>query len=154
MAYQLTISTTTREVIKMLHLEHVNLVVKDIKKTLTFYQAAFPHWSVRGGGENDWHGKTRNWIHFGDDYQYLALNDNGVGENRDLKGHQLGLAHFAFVTNNIKALINRLQQAGFEIAVELASDGQRENVYFIDPDGFEVEFVQYLSDLPEQRNRY
>ena len=154
MAHQLIKSITIQEVNKMLHLEHLNLIVKDINKTLTFYQAAFPHWSVRSGGESDWYGKTRNWIHFGDDYQYLTFNDNGVGENRDLKGHQLGLAHFAFVTNNIKTLIDRLQQAGFEIAVDLASDGQRENVYFIDPDGFEVEFVQYLSDQPAQRNRY
>ena len=25
--------------------------------------------------------------------------------------------------------------------------------YFVDPDGFEVEFIQYLSDLPVDRNR-
>jgi hypothetical protein len=25
-------------------------------------------------------------------------------------------------------------------------------VYFIDPNGFEVEFVEYLSDIPAQRN--
>ena len=81
----------------MLHLEHLNLVVNDIPQTLSFYQAAFPHWAVRGGGQNDWYGKPRSWVHFGDDYQYLAFNDNGVGENRDLKGHQVGLAHFAYV---------------------------------------------------------
>ncbi len=138
----------------MLHLEHLNLVVNDIPQTLSFYQAAFPHWAVRGGGQNDWNGKPRSWVHFGDDYQYLAFNDNGVGENRDLKGHQVGLAHFAFATNDIKGVITRLQEAGFEIAVDGAEDKYRENVYFIDPNGYEVEFVEYVSDIPSERNRY
>lgn len=138
----------------MLHLEHLNLVVNDIPQTLSFYQAAFPHWTVRGGGQNEWYGKPRSWVHFGDDYQYLAFNDNGVGENRDLKGHQVGLAHFAFATNDIKGVITRLQEAGFEIAVDGAEDKYRENVYFIDPNGYEVEFVEYVSDIPSERNRY
>ena len=138
----------------MLHLEHLNLVVNDIPQTLSFYQAAFPHWAVRGGGQNDWYGKPRSWVHFGDDYQYLAFNDNGVGENRDLKGHQVGLAHFAYVTNDIKGVIARLQEAGFEITTDGAEDIYRKNVYFIDPNGYEVEFVEYVSDIPSERNRY
>lgn len=138
----------------MLHLEHLNLVVNDIPQTLSFYQAAFPHWAVRGGGQNDWYGKPRSWVHFGDDYQYLAFNDNGVGENRDLKGHQVGLAHFAYVTNDIKGVIARLQEAGFEITTDGAEDIYRKNVYFIDPNGYEVEFVEYVSDIPSEINRY
>ena len=138
----------------MLHLEHLNLVVNDIPQTLSFYQAAFPHWTIRGGGQNDWYGKPRRWVHFGDDYQYLAFNDNGVGENRDLKGHQVGLAHFAYVTNDIKGVIARLQEAGFEITTDGAEDIYRKNVYFIDPNGYEMEFVEYVSDIPSERNRY
>jgi len=138
----------------MLQLEHLNLVVKDIPKALEFYQAAIPHWHVRGGGENEWYGKARHWIHFGDDYQYITLNNNGEGENRDLTGHQVGLAHFAFVTNDLKRLVQRLADAGFEIDKPGADDPHRSNVYYLDPDGYEVEFVQYFSDLPEERNRY
>jgi len=138
----------------MITLEHVNLVVKDIEQTLAFYQAAFPHWTVRGGGKSEWYGKPRNWVHFGDDYQYLAFNDDGVGENRNLAGHQVGLAHFAFATNDIKGVIVRLAQAGFVVDKQGAEDAYRDNVYYVDPNGYEVEFVQYHSDLPEQRNRY
>ena len=72
----------------------------------------------------------------------------------DLKGHQVGLAHFAFVTNDIKGMITRLQNAGFEIAIEGADDPYRDNVYFLDADGYEVEFVEYLTDDPKFRNRY
>jgi predicted enzyme related to lactoylglutathione lyase len=136
----------------MLYLEHLNLVVSDIPAALTFYQAAFPHWRVRDAGESEWYGKPRKWLHFGDDYQYLTFNDNGVGDNRDLAGHQSGLAHFAFVTGNIDALIERLAAAGFPVDKDGADEPYRRNAYFMDPEGFEVEFVQYLSDIPEQRN--
>lgn len=136
----------------MLQLEHINLVVNDIPETLKFYQAAFPHWRVREEGQGPWYGKPRRWLHFGDDYQYLTLNDNGEGEARDLAGHQPGLAHFGFVTHNLDALVDRLREAGFEISHDGADDPHRRNVYFIDPSGIEVEFVQYGSDLPFQRN--
>jgi catechol 2,3-dioxygenase-like lactoylglutathione lyase family enzyme len=136
----------------MIQLEHVNLVVTDIEKSLEFYRAAFPHWWVREEGKGEWSGKPRTWVHFGDDYQYLVFGDNGEGENRDLSGHQVGLAHFAFVTSNLDALISRLVEAGFPVAKSGADDVHRKNIYFFDPDGFEVEFVEYLSDLPAERN--
>jgi predicted enzyme related to lactoylglutathione lyase len=136
----------------MLHLEHLNLVVNDIPAALAFYQAAFPHWRIRQEGTSQWYGKSRKWLHFGDDYQYLTFNDNGVGHHRDLAGHQTGLAHFAFVTGNIDALVERLAEAGFALDHDGADEPYRRNVYFIDPNGFEVEFVQYLSDMPAQRN--
>ncbi|MHA7880276.1 MAG: VOC family protein [Saccharospirillum sp.] len=135
-----------------MHLEHVNLVVNDIARSLTFYRAAFPHWRVRTEGDGQWHGKPRHWLHFGDDHHYIALSDNGEGDNRDLSGHQVGLAHFAYVTRNLDAVIERLESAGFEVSNHGSEDPFRRNVYFIDPDGFEVEFVQYLSDLPAERN--
>ena len=136
----------------MLHLEHLNLVVSDISAMLEFYRAAFPHWRVRAEGESTWSGKNRKWLHFGDDYQYLTLNDNGTGANRDLAGHQTGLAHFAFVTDNLEAIVERLADAGFSQAKDGAEEPYRKNIYFVDPGGFEVEFVQYLSDDPQQRN--
>jgi len=135
-----------------MHLEHINLVVSDIEKSIKFYRAAFPHWSVRASGSGQWYGKTRNWVHFGDDYQYISFNDDGVGENRDLTGHQIGLAHFAFVTKNVDQVIMRLKDAGFDIAKLGAENQYRKNIYFIDPAGYEVEFVEYLSDIPALRN--
>jgi catechol 2,3-dioxygenase-like lactoylglutathione lyase family enzyme len=136
----------------MIHLEHLNLVVSDIEASLAFYGAAFPHWRVREKERGEWSGKPRTWVHFGDDYQYLAFGDNGEGDNRDLAGHQVGLAHFAFVTHNLDALMARLAEAGFEPAKRGADEPHRRNIYYLDPAGFEVEFVEYLSDLPAERN--
>ena len=57
-----------------------------------------------------------------------------------------------FETYNIKEVIFRLEQAGFSIAKPGAENFYRKNVYFLDPDGIEVEFVEYSSDLPSERN--
>lgn len=138
----------------MIQLEHVNLVLSknQMEPMLDFYKAAFPHWKIRCEGDGDWYGKARRWIHFGDDYQYLVFNDFGEGENRNLEGHSVGLAHFAYITHNLKALISRLEKAGFSIAKDGGDNPYRENVYFIDPAGFEVEFIEYKSDIPSERN--
>ena len=136
----------------MILIEHINLVVKDIPESLRFYRAAFPHWRVREEGNGDWYGKPRRWLHFGDDYTYLTLNDNGEGEARDLSGHQPGLAHVGFVTRNLGALIERLQAEGFEVDHGGAKEPFLRSVYFIDPSGMEVEFLEYTSDLPAERN--
>ncbi len=138
----------------MIHLEHLNLVVKDMQETLKFYQVVFPHWKIRGGGKSEWYGHPRNWLHFGDDYNYLSLNDSGTGENRILKEYQVGLAHFAFVTNDIKGLMKRLKAIGVKPTVDYDSDENRGSVYFVDPNGYEIEFVQYYTDEPSNRNIY
>lgn len=136
----------------MVRFEHVNIFVKDLTRALTFYQAAMPHWSVLRKGAGDWYGSPRRWIHFGDDYSYLAISDNGSGENRVLTSNTVGLAHIAFEISNMDALVYRLHHAGFEPCNLGADEPFRRNIYFIDPDGFEVEFVEYLSDLPQERN--
>ncbi len=135
-----------------MQLEHLNLVVSDINKSLEFYNVMFPSWRIRTQGKAQWYGIERNWLHFGDDYNYLTFNDEGIGKNRDLTGHQIGLAHFAYRTENLNALITRMTDAGFQPHHIGPDNPFRKNAYFIDPDGYEIEFVEYLSDLPEQRN--
>ena len=135
-----------------MYLEHVNLVVADMDAMLHFYRAAFPHWRIRDEGEGEWYGKPRKWLHFGDDYHYLALSDHGEGNNRELAGHSVGFAHFAYVTTNLDAVIARLNNAGYAIAKTGADEPFRKNIYFVDPAGFEVEFIEYLSDNPAERN--
>ena len=116
-----------------MYLEHVNLVVANMDATLNFYRAAFPHWRVRDEGQGEWYGKPRKWVHFGDDHHYLALSDHGEGESRSLEGHSVGLAHFAYVTDNLDAVVARLSNAGYAVAKAGATEPFRKNVYFIDP---------------------
>lgn len=35
----------------------------------------------------------------------MALSDHGKGKSRDLKGHRVGLAHFAYVADNLDAAV-------------------------------------------------
>ena len=64
------------------------------------------------------------------------------------------IKEFKGIKINAKELIIQLNLNGKRFAIEKngATEPHRKNVYFVDPDGFEVEFVQYFSDLPEQRN--
>ena len=138
----------------MIRIEHANLVVKDIEATLDFVLTAFPTWQVRGQGQMTWYGKARRWLHVGDDDYYLTLNDGSEGQNRDLSGHTPGLAHLGFVVDDLDDLVARLETKGFKIDIEGTEHPFRKNVYFVDPAGFQFEFVQYLSDQPSERNRY
>jgi len=138
----------------MVRFEHANLVVSDIEATLDFILTAIPHWSVRGQGNMEWHGKPRRWLHVGDDDYYVTLNDDGEGENRDLTGHQPGLAHLGFVVDDLDGIVARLQAKGHRIDIEGPEHPFRRNIYFLDPAGFQFEFVEYLSDDAGERNRY
>lgn len=136
-----------------MRLEHINMVVSDLDKTLGFYSAAFPHWQIRTRGVADWYGVQREWLHFGDDYNYLTLNDQGENTPRDLQSNDLGIAHLGFEVKNLEALKQRMATVGFQPSHTGATHPFRRNVYFIDPNGVEVEFIEYLSDLPAQRNQ-
>ena len=138
----------------VMRLEHINLVVTEIDSTVAFLKIAFPHWRVRGQGNSPWYGKPRTWLHFGEDDFYIALSDNGEGENRNLKGHRPGLAHIGFVIDDMDGLIARYHKQGIEPAIGLTVGSSRKNVYYIDAAGLEFEFTQYLSDIPSERHNY
>ncbi len=138
----------------MIRLEHVNLVVNNIEATLDFLQTAFPKWRVRGQGDSEWYGIKRHWLHVGTDDYYVTLNEGNDEANRDLKSQSPGLAHIGFCVADIDSICERLQNKGYDIATIGADHPYRKTVYFIEPAGFEFEFIQYLSDEPQHRNQY
>ncbi len=137
-----------------MRIEHVNLVVDDIPSTLAFLRAALPSWDVRGEGDGHWYGTPRKWLHFGDSHHYITLNDHGSGPNRDLRGLSVGLAHIGMEVDDVDAVVERLRAAGHEPTTIGADHPHRKTVYFSEPAGFEFEFIQYLSDDPQERNLY
>ncbi len=138
----------------MARLEHANLMVKEIQPTLDFLLNAFPQWRVRGEGKNTWGSTHRNWVHVGDDDYYLTLNDGAQGDIRDTEGITPGLAHLGFVVNELPALIERLTAKGYAIQFLGADHPHRKTAYFMDPAGFQFEFMQYGSNEPAERNMY
>ncbi|GIU20803.1 MULTISPECIES: VOC family protein [unclassified Shewanella] len=142
----------------MVRLEHVNLVVKDIPPTLTFLLTAFPEWRIRGEGKMTWgsgeHASSRHWLHIGDDDYYLTLNGGAVGEIRDAKGIEPGVAHIGFVVDDLQAVIDRLSAKGFSLDIKGRLHPFRQTVYYMDPAGLQFEFLQYASDKPDEKNMY
>ena len=53
-----------------------------------------------------------------------------------------------------KHVVRRLLEAGYEQGATYVDHPHRHRYYFFDHDGNEYEFVQYLSDIPEERNEY
>ncbi len=138
----------------MVKLEHINLVVKDINASSDFIQTAFPDWSIRGQGQSEWYGNKRNWRHIGTQEYYITLNDGGQANNRNLRSLDVGLAHVGFQVDDLDGIAQRLQDKGYEIATIGAEHPYRKTLYFIDPAGFEFEFIEYLSGKPELKNQY
>jgi extradiol dioxygenase family protein len=131
-------------------LEHLNLDVNNIENTLTFYRAVFPHWIVRDSGEEE--DQSSKWIHFGDDWQFLTFNQNANADLTIKKDVHLGFSHMGYVVTALDALATRLTNAGFKGHHYGAQNPYRKNMYFYDPNGLEVEFVEYFSDIPAERN--
>ncbi len=142
----------------MVRLEHANLLVKDIQPTLEFLLTAFSEWNVRGEGDMTWgsgeRSTARHWLHVGDDDYYLTLNDSAVGDIRDVKGIQPGVAHLGFVVDDLQAVIDRLATKGFSVDITGRDHPFRSTVYYNDPAGFQFEFLQYTSDKPAEKNMY
>jgi catechol-2,3-dioxygenase len=137
----------------MIRLEHANLVVIDIQPTLEFLLTAFPNWQVRGGSiKTDQ--TQRNWLHVGDDDNYLTLNDGAVGQNRDLDSNTPGLAHLGFEVTNLNSIVDRLTAKGFAIAIAGRDHPYRKSVYFCEPAGFQFEFIEYNSKKTDEKNMY
>jgi len=138
----------------MVRLEHANLVVTEIQPTLDFLLTAFPSWRIRGEGQGVWGNAQRNWLHVGDDDYYLTLNDNGQGEIRDLAGAAPGLAHLGFVVDELAPLMDRLIHKGYQVDIMGRKHPHRKTAYFIDPAGFQFEFMQYNTHKAADKNQY
>lgn len=126
-------------------LEHANLNVRDIDATVRFLQTAFPEFAIRGGGEAN----GIRWVHVGTAETYLALNEKPDAEAADGP-----LNHLGYVVDDVEALSARMLAAGYQEGFRAPSHRHRIRRYFLDPDGVEWEFVEYLSDDVAERNDY
>ena len=122
-----------------MRLEHVNMTVADLDRSVTFY-CDLLDLHVRWKGEI---APGRLGAHVGDDDHYLALFQAGSGSARpspDYTGP--GINHFGFVVDDLDEVKARLDRLGGRVHHEAAYDpGSR--IYTTDPDGNELELVEY-----------
>ncbi len=119
-------------------LEHVNLTVADLDRTVRFYRDLFD-FEVRWQGTLD---DGRRAAHVGDPKHYLAFFQSRVPGRAPNDYSQVGINHFGFVVDDLDAVKKRLHEMGIDPASEASYDPGR-RLYFFDPDGVEVELVQY-----------
>jgi catechol 2,3-dioxygenase-like lactoylglutathione lyase family enzyme len=136
------------------YVEHVNITVKDLDKTVAFILAALPDWRIRGQGAADWFGKPARWLHVGTDASYLALMDGGEGTGLRWTGHQVGMKHVGIVVPDVQAVVERLAAAGHALDHWGGEHPFRRSIYFIERDELQFEFVEYRSNAPAERNDY
>ncbi|SHG19530.1 VOC family protein [Flagellimonas flava] len=133
-----------------IYLEHANITVQNLQEAIRFFQTAFPHFKVRGGGNG-----TREWVHLGDDHTYVALNQARVSDIRPEKDYdKAGINHIGFVVPNVEEIANNLLSNGYKRDFPKETEQFRIRDYFADADGNQYEFVQYLSEVPEEKNSY
>ncbi|MDX1383432.1 MAG: VOC family protein [Thermoanaerobaculia bacterium] len=120
-----------------MHLEHVNLTVADLDRSVDFYTRLL-------GFRVRWSGTTTEGkpaAHVGDDSSYLALFE---GEAKPVVWdyESVGFNHFGVVVDSLDEAKRRLDELGAPIHFEPDYEPGR-RAYFTDPDGYEVELVEY-----------
>lgn len=118
--------------------EHINLACKNLNVTVSFYQTLFPDWRVRAEGEN----QGDRWLHFGNDHFYLALNEAPSQERVHQLYENIGINHVGFVINDGDAMKALLDAHHIEYYT-LSAPETRHRLYVTDPDGNEIELVEY-----------
>lgn len=136
-----------------IYLEHANISVTDLDASIRFFTTAFPDFKIRGGGEQ----KDRKWVHLGNDVTYLALNAPLVKAEKvehPIDYSKNGFNHIGFVVEDVNSIAERLLAEGFVRDYPKQVEATRIRDYFIDADGNEFEFVQYLSEDLSERNAF
>ena len=121
-----------------MHLEHVNLTVNSVPRSIDFYRNLL-NLDLRWEGTN---GSGRRAAHIGDDRSYLALFEAAEPSQAVEDYSRTGLNHIGFVVDDLDEMKARLIRLGVEPHQEEDYEpGKR--LYFYDLNGIEVELVEY-----------
>lgn len=129
-----------------IHLEHALLYVANLDRSLLFYRELLPHWTIR------WEGRTEEgtrWAHYGEpgggQSVYLSLYETPQAVARDAAMHEvLQIKHLGFSHPDVDAMVERLEARGIQ-PTDRVDDGKYRRIYYTDPDGHDLEFVQKLA---------
>ena len=123
-------------------IEHVNVTVTDIQRSIDFYRQLFG-WRTR------WQATTNAGLpaaHVGDDRCYVAMFQTSRSGTAVSDYEAVGFNHFGVVVDSLEAMKQRLAGMGVAHGDEQDYEPGR-RVYLTDPDGHEIELVQYAEAL-------
>ena len=125
-----------------MRLEHVNLTVSDVDRSVAFYRDIFG-FALRWEGDL---GDGRRGAHVGGEDFYLALFEAAAPGRAPYDYSVVGINHFGFVVDDFDALLADLARRGIDyVLIDDYEPGRRS--YFFDPDGHEIEAVSYAGVL-------
>ena len=120
-------------------IEHVNITVSDLQKSIDFYSDLF-------GFQLRWRSPPDDIeqpaAHVGDERSYIAMFEAPRSGRADADYDRVGLNHFGLVVEDLARYRTRLGELGVEPHLERDYEPGR-RLYFYDPDGIEVELVEY-----------
>lgn len=126
-----TLDRASRSVVS--RMEHVHLTVADLDRSIDWYGRVFG-FSVR------WTDGTT--AHIGTDRFYVAVTEHDGIAPAAADGGKARIAHFAFITADLVAFAQRLDEVGVE-TMENARRREGDSIYLRDPDGNAIEVVGY-----------
>jgi catechol 2,3-dioxygenase-like lactoylglutathione lyase family enzyme len=120
-----------------MRLEHVNLTVSDLDRSIAFYCDLLDlHVRWKGSIGGDLLG-----AHVGDDHQYLALFQAAADGTWVEDYARTGFNHVGFLVDDLDAARERVEQLGATVHHEADYEPGR-RLYLRDPDGHELELVE------------
>ena len=121
-----------------MHIEHANITVGNVATSAAFYRQLFgfrTRWEgLSGSGQRAWH--------IGTEDLYLSLFEAVQTGRAESDYDRPGFNHLGFVVDNLDEYRKTLQQMGVKTHLEADYDPGR-RLYFYDPDGIEIELVEY-----------
>lgn len=117
-------------------LEHINLSCCNLEASQQFYQTLFPDWFIREQGDS--------WIHLGNHQFYLSLFNEPSCTLRNYEPYDsVGFNHVGLVIQDGQAMQATLDQHKIPYQVQSDSPETAFRVYLNDPDGNEIELIEY-----------
>jgi len=142
------------------YIEHANLTVSDLDQAIRFFAVALPDFTVR----KRWVIEDKEWAHVGTEMSYIAINTpldksrfTPSDGNQPMDTMSAGFNHVGFVVEDVEAVHDRILEAGFDRGYNngyIIEHPHRRSAYFLDKDGNEFEFMQYLTADESLRNSY
>ncbi len=137
------------------HLEHANLIVRDLNATVRF--SSRPLSPISGCASTALLTRTANAGCTSAPTiptSLLTQATSDPGPRWTPYAGVPGVNHLAYEVDDVDALRGRLSAAGYRDSTVPNHHPYRKRVYFYDTDGNDWEFVQYLSDDPAKRHDY